>query len=125
MSRRWLFGGALLAAFAVALVRPAGPVSAGPPEEQSFEKGSAVRVTRKGSSEVFYLSNPKSVRVADRGFLYGWKVNGESGVYIPVSEIELIEEFASVERLKKVYRLDEPPAGEKKAAGGTTTIDKK
>jgi hypothetical protein len=109
----------LLAAFGVVLFRPVEPVSAAPPEEWSFEKDGAVRITRKGSSESLFLSRPKSVRVGDRSFLYGWRVNGDSAVYVPVSEIELIEEFSSVEKLKKAYRLGEPvpekaPAGEVK-----------
>jgi hypothetical protein len=109
MSRqRWLIGGFLLAALAVALFRPADSVSAAPPEERTFERDGAVRVTRKGPSESYFLAHAKSVRVGDRGFLYGWKIGGTSAVYIPVSEIELIEEFSSVEALKKAYKLGEP-----------------
>jgi hypothetical protein len=108
---RWMIGGVLLlaAVFAASFLRPPEPASAAPPEERNFEPDGAVRVVRKGSSESYFLSRPRSVRVADRGFLYGWKVDGDSAVYIPVSEIELIEEFSSVERMKKVYRVGPPP----------------
>jgi hypothetical protein len=114
----------LLAALAVVFLRPAEPVAAAPPEERDFEKDGAVRVVRKGSSESYFLSRPRAVRVADRGFLYGWKVNGDAAIYIPVAEIELIEEFSSIERLKKVYRLDEP-IKEKAVGEKPTTIEKK
>lgn len=118
-THRWRVGGAvvLLAALAAALYRPSEPAAAAPPEERSFEKDGAVRVTRKGSSESFFLSHPKSVRVGDRAFLYGWKVNGNSALYVPVSEVELIEEFTSIEKLLKAYRLPEPTAPGGNATG--------
>jgi hypothetical protein len=67
------------------------------------------------------VSAAASVRVGDRGFLYGWKVGGDSALYVPVSEVELIEECSSVEKLKKAYRLD-PPAGEKTTVNEPKTV---
>lgn len=121
MSRqRWSIGVVLLlVALAALSIRPGGLVSAAPPEERTFLKDGAVRVTRTGSTEAFFLSSPGSVKVGDRGFLYGWKVGGDSALYIPVSEIVMIEEFPTVERMKKVYRLDpaEKPVEQKTATG--------
>ena len=118
MSRQgWPVVAFLLAALAVALFRPTEPVSAAPPEEQTFDKDVGLRVTRKGTGESYFLSHPKSVRIGDRGFLSGWKLEGASSVYIPVSEVELIEEFSSVEKMKKAYKL-----GETEKIGERTTV---
>lgn len=100
-----------LAAFA--LFRPVEPVSAAAPEERNFEKDAAVRVICKGVPAGYFLSQPRAVRVGDRAFLYGWRLDGDAAVYVPVSDIELIEEYSSVERLKKAYNLPKSAAEKK------------
>jgi hypothetical protein len=119
MSRQcWIIGGVLLAVFAAALSRPAEPAAAAPPEERQFGKDAALRVTRKQAGEAFYLTHAVSVRVGDRAFLHAARVGNPAAVYIPVSEIELIEEFANLDAMKKVYKLEEPPAPPVKTAVG-------
>jgi hypothetical protein len=58
--------------------------------------------------------------VGDRAFLHGYRVDGNSAVYVPVSEIDLIEEFGSEAKLKAEYNLG-PRVDPKKA----TTTEKK
>jgi methylase of polypeptide subunit release factors len=106
---RWLIGGVVVLAALAVTLRPAEPVMAVPPEEQSFGKDAALRVICKGVPTGYFLSRPSAVRVGDRAFLYGWRIDADAAVYIPVSDIDLIEEYASVERLKKVYSVGSPP----------------
>jgi hypothetical protein len=103
---RWLIGGALVAVVAVVLlVRPTEPAAAAPPEEHSFDSKAALRVTRKGPPDVTYLVYPKGVRIGDRPFLYGNVVGGAGAVYIPVSDIDLIEQYSNVDEMRKAHRL--------------------
>ena len=99
----------ILSALAVALFRPVEAVSAAPPEEMKFDKGKALRITRKQGGEPLYLSRPEAVRIGDRSFLSGYRVGADVAVYVPVSDVDLIEEFASVEALKKLYRVGDAP----------------
>jgi hypothetical protein len=119
MSKQWLVGGivVLLAASTVLFFRPAESVSAAPPEEYEFPSGKALRVTRK-QGEPYYLSSPEVVRIGDRSFLSGYRVGEDMTVYVPVSEIDLIEQFATVDDLKKRYRIGAP---DPKSPAGTTT----
>lgn len=109
MSRqRWLVGAAvLLTASVVALFRPVEPVSAAPPEEYRFAVGNAVRVTRK-QGDAFFLSSPKVVQLGDRLCLFGSRVGEDMNVLIPLSDIDLVEQFNAVEDMKKRYRIEAP-----------------
>jgi hypothetical protein len=106
MSRlRWIACGIALVVLATLLFRPTEPVAANPPPERSFPKDCGLRVTRKAPSEVYYLKYPESIRVGDRAFLYGKRVSGITYVYIPVSEIEGIEEYGNVDDMKKANSI--------------------
>jgi hypothetical protein len=116
-----LFSAALvLAALAVALIRPVEVVSAAPPEEMKFDKGKALRVVRKGSPEPLFLSRPEAVRIGDRSFLSGYKVAEDVAVDVPISDVELIEEYPSADALRKAWRVPAAPAQR-----ADTTVEKK
>lgn len=109
----------ILAAVAVALFRPTESVSAAPPEEYKFAAHNALRVTRK-QGEAFYLSSTAAVRIGDRLFIAGQRVGEDMKVFIPVSDIDLIEELTSVEEMKKRYRIDALDPKRPVVAPGTT-----
>lgn len=87
-----------------------------------FAVGKALKVTRK-QGKVFYLSSPEVVRLGDRSFLSGLRIEENMTVFIPVSEVDLIEQFSSVEDLKKRYRIGAPDP--KPAVVAPTTVEKK
>jgi hypothetical protein len=102
---RWLIGGGMALAAALALTTVREPLSAAPPEEATFVKDAAVRVICKGNAAGYFLTRPRAVWVGDRAFLHGYRVDGSSAVYVPVYEIDLIEEFSSEAKLKAEYSL--------------------
>lgn len=106
--QHWFVGGAVVvAAVVLTLARPAEPVAAAPPEERGFLEGAGLRVVRRGSAEPYFLTQAAGVRIGDRAFLYGRRVGAASAVYVPVSDVELIEEFADAEQMRKDFRLPE------------------
>jgi hypothetical protein len=118
----WLVAVAIvLSALAVALFRPVETATAAPPEEMKFDKGKALRITRKQAGEPLFLSRPETVRIGDRAFISGYKVVDDVAVYVPVSDVDLIEEYSSVEALRKAWRLPAPPAN----PGDTTKVEDK
>jgi hypothetical protein len=120
VTKTWWVAGVVVVVAAVALFRPAAPAAAAPPEELKFARDKALKVTRRQAGEPLFLSSPGTVRIGDRAFLSGWKVGADVAVYIPVSDVELIEEYPSAEALRKAWNL---PAGP--AAGAATTTEKK
>lgn len=98
-------------------------------DEMRFEEADALRVVRAGNREPIYLHRPVTVRIGDRPFLGGVKVSSGVSVYVPTSDIDLIERFPSVDALKKVYKdaapaVAVPPAAEGPKARGKRVAPK-
>lgn len=89
-----------------ALFCPVEVVSANQPGEMKFSRDKALRITRKQGGEPLYLSVPESVRIGDRAFLTGYRLTDDVAVYVPVSDIDLIEEYASVDSVRKKFNLE-------------------
>jgi hypothetical protein len=109
MSRQsWLIcGGAVaIAALAFAVFRGPEQARAAPPEDRSFAAGSVVRVTMQTPvQQEEFLSEPKVYRLGDRPFVVGRRFTSTALVWLPLSDVKMIEEFPNLEEMSKVHRV--------------------
>jgi hypothetical protein len=82
MSKPLFLAALVLFLAALALFRSTESVSAAPPEDYKFAVGKALKVTRK-QGEALFLSSPDVVRLGDRLFLFGSRVEEDMTVFIP------------------------------------------
>jgi hypothetical protein len=110
MSGQRALVGVLLAAVAVVgLALGSGPLRAADTGEYRFE-GKAARVSVKGPvGPEMFIEQPRVRMLGDRPFVVGKPVGGRGLVWLPLADVILIEEFADVKEMGKVYRL--PGAG--------------
>ena len=105
MRQRRLLGLAL--ALVTALVGCGGTRTAEPPAIFSDPwKPKMLHVyTREGGESQFFLERSEVRSVLDRAFLVGHRIDADYTVWIPLSEIVRIEDFADLDKLKAYWKV--------------------
>jgi hypothetical protein len=108
----WGIAGAavLLALLCLGLAGKADPPQ--PDKPQAGFIGKALFVRTKGDRGVVMLLDPQVQKLGDRTFVVGRPVDRRteaSRVWVPVSDVTEVEEFADAKEMAKWYRSGPPP----------------